>query len=104
MKHAATPSFLVDDVPPMGIYETLYGFRDAFGQFMGTEGTHPWSQGFPLTTRLERFDGPELPSSVDVTPDDRLYPKAWGHPPVPIPGPGPARPPSPWASGRPPWP
>ncbi|MCP5069398.1 MAG: pyridoxal phosphate-dependent aminotransferase [bacterium] len=75
-----TNSFLLDNVPPMGIYETLYAFRDAFGQFMGTEGTHPWSQGFPLTTRLEKFNGPELPSSVDVTPEDRLYPKAWGHP------------------------
>ncbi len=71
-------SFLSDDCPPMGIYETLYAFRDAFGAFMGSPGTHPWSQGFPLTTRLP--GGPELPSSVAVTPDDRLYPKAWGHP------------------------
>lgn len=62
----------------MGIYETLYAFADSFGQFMGTEGTHPWSQGFPLTTPLP--NGPALPSSVDVSPDDRLYPKAWGHP------------------------
>lgn len=73
-------SFLSDNIPPMGIYETLYAFRDTFGQFMGTAGTHPWSQGFPLTTRLDRFDGPDLPSAVEVTPDDRLYPKAWGHP------------------------
>jgi aspartate/methionine/tyrosine aminotransferase len=73
-------SFLSDDCPPMGIYETLYAFRDTFGRFMGTEGTHPWSQGFPLTTPLERFDGPSLPSSVEVTPEDRFYPKAWGHP------------------------
>ena len=43
-------SFLSDNCPPMGIYETLYAFRDSFGSFMGTEGTHPWSQGFPLTT------------------------------------------------------
>ena len=64
----------------MGIYETLYAFNDAFGRFMGTEGTHPWSQGFPLTTPLEKFDGPDLPSSVDVTWEDRFYPKAWGHP------------------------
>ena len=59
-------SFLLDDVPPMGIYETLYAFRDSFGQFMGTEGTHPWSQGFPLTTPLEKFDGPALPDAVDT--------------------------------------
>jgi len=73
-------SFLNDDVPPMGIYETLYAFKDVYGEFMGAEGTHPWSQGFPLTTPLTKFNGPELPTSVDVTNDDRLYPKAWGHP------------------------
>ena len=67
-------------VPPMGIYETLYAFQATFGSFMGTEGTHPWSQGFPLTTPLEKFGGPKLPGSVDVTFEDRFYPKAWGHP------------------------
>ena len=71
-------SFLSDDCPPMGIYETLYAFRDAFGRFMGTEGTHPWSQGFPLTTQLE--GGPPLPDGVGVNFEDRFYPKAWGHP------------------------
>lgn len=75
-----TPFFLRDDVPPMGIYETLYAFKDTFGQFMGTEGTHPWSQGFPLTTPLTKFNGPELPPAVDVTWEDHFYPKAWGHP------------------------
>ena len=60
-------SFLSDNCPPMGIYETLYAFRDTFGKFMGTEGTHPWSQGFPLTTPLEKFGGPSLPASVEVT-------------------------------------
>ncbi|MDG1525940.1 MAG: pyridoxal phosphate-dependent aminotransferase [Candidatus Thalassarchaeaceae archaeon] len=73
-------SFLSDNCPPMGIYETLYAFNDSFGSFMGTEGTHPWSQGFPLTTPLEKFGGPSLPSSIDVTWEDRFYPKAWGHP------------------------
>ena len=73
-------SFLSDNCPPMGIYETLYAFHDTFGQFMGTEGTHPWSQGFPLTTPLEKFGGPSLPDSVEVTWEDRFYPKAWGHP------------------------
>ncbi len=71
-------SFLSDDCPPMGIYETLYAFRDRFGEFMGSEGTHPWSQGFPLTTQLE--GGPPLPSRVEVTWTDRFYPKAWGLP------------------------
>ena len=73
-------SFLSDNCPPMGIYETLYAFRDSFGSFMGAEDTHPWSQGFPLTTPLEKFGGPPLPDSVDVTWEDRFYPKAWGHP------------------------
>ena len=73
-------SFLSDNCPPMGIYETLYAFRDAFGSFMGSEGTHPWSQGFPLTTQLEMFDGPPLPDGIEVTWEDRFYPKAWGHP------------------------
>jgi len=73
-------SFLSDNVPPMGIYETLYAFKDTWGQYMGTKGSHPWSQGFPLTTPLDKFGGPELPASVDVTWEDRFYPKAWGHP------------------------
>jgi aminotransferase len=75
-----TESFLSDNCPPMGIYETLYAFKDSFGSFMGEEGTHPWSQGFPLTTQLEKFNGPSMPDSLDINPDDRLYPKAWGHP------------------------
>jgi aspartate/methionine/tyrosine aminotransferase len=33
-----------------------------------------------LTTALEQFDGPSLPPSVEVTWEDRFYPKAWGHP------------------------
>ena len=67
-------------VPPMGIYETLYAFRDSYGKFMGDEGTHPWSQGFPLTTPIENFEGPNLPSNIEVSFEDRFYPKAWGHP------------------------
>ena len=52
----ASESFL-SYVPPMGIYETLYAFQDAFGSTMGEKGTHPWSQGFPLTIQLP--NGPE---------------------------------------------
>lgn len=44
----------------------------------GHRGYAPWSQGFPLTTPLD--GGPDLPSSVEVTWEDRFYPKAWGHP------------------------
>ena len=65
-------------MPPMGIYETLYAFMAAFGRYMGSPGTHPWSQGFPRTVRLP--GGPGLPSSVPVTAEDRKYPKAWGLP------------------------
>jgi aspartate/methionine/tyrosine aminotransferase len=64
----------------MGIYETLYGFRDTFGEHMGSPGTKAWAQGFPLTTPLTKFGGPELPEAVDVDWNDRFYPKAWGHP------------------------
>src|SRR6266850_3190197 len=65
-------------VPPMGIYETLYAFRDAFGKYMGDPGTHPWSQGFPRTVQLP--GGPTIPTSVRVTSDHLKYPKAWGMP------------------------
>jgi hypothetical protein len=50
-------SFLNENMPPMGIYETMYEHKRVFGAFMGSPGTHPWSQGFPLTTRLDKFDG-----------------------------------------------
>ena len=71
------PAFL-KPTPPMGIYQTLYAFQSAFGQPMGESGTHPWSQGFPLTVPIP--GGPELPSSVDVSSQDLRYPKAWGLP------------------------
>ena len=64
--------------PPMGIYETLYAFLDAFGTYMGEPGTHPWSQGFPRTVQLP--GGPEIPTRVEVLPDHLKYPKAWGLP------------------------
>ena len=65
-------------VNPMGIYETLYSFMEAFGSYMGETGTHPWSQGFPRTVQLP--GGPELPSNVQVSAADLRYPKAWGMP------------------------
>lgn len=65
-------------VRPMGIYETLYAFLEVFGTYMGEEGTHPWSQGFPRTVQLP--GGPEMPSMVRVSPDDLRYPKAPGMP------------------------
>ena len=71
------PTFL-KPTAPMGIYQTLYAFQAAFGQPMGAPGTHPWSQGFPLTEPIP--GGPELPSSVAVSSEDLRYPKAWGLP------------------------
>ena len=52
----------------MGIYEILYAFQDAFGAAMGEKGTHPWSQGFPLTSQLP--GGPEMPTNVHLDAED----------------------------------
>lgn len=65
-------------VRPMGIYETLYAFLEAFGTYMGEPGTHPWSQGFPRTVQLP--GGPPMPGTVRVDPEHLMYPKAWGMP------------------------
>lgn len=62
--------------PPMGVYETLFKFLDATGKYMGTEGTHPWAQGFPLTTPLP--GGPDIPTRIDFTYQDLKYPQATG--------------------------
>ena len=59
MKNKA--SFLTH-VPPMGIYETLYAFQNAYGTYMGEKGTRPWSQGFPLTSQIP--GGPEMPVKI----------------------------------------
>ncbi len=67
---------ILQQFPPMGIYETLFAFLDANGVYMGEPGTHPWSQGFPLTTQLP--DGPELPGSVEFDWSDLKYPSATG--------------------------
>jgi aspartate/methionine/tyrosine aminotransferase len=66
----------LQEFPPMGVYETLFKFKDATGLYMGDEGTSPWAQGFPLTTRLP--NGPELPSSVSFASTDLKYPAASG--------------------------
>jgi len=71
---------LLKTFPPMGVYETLFKFADATHKYMGDAGTHPWAQGFPLTTQLP--GGPPLPSSVDITSTDLMYPKADGQPPL----------------------
>ena len=61
---------------PMGVYETLFKFLDATGKYMGTEGTHPWAQGFPLTTPVP--GGPEIPTSIAFSHADLKYPPATG--------------------------
>lgn len=62
--------------PPMGVYETLFRFSDVSGKFMGDSGTHPWVQGFPLTTQLP--GGPPLPDTIRFTATDLKYPTATG--------------------------
>ncbi len=69
---------LLKTFPPMGVYETLFKFADATHKYMGDPGTHPWAQGFPLTSQLP--GGPALPSTVKITAADRMYPKADGQP------------------------
>lgn len=71
---------MLREFPPMGVYETLFAFADATGRYMGEAGTHPWAQGFPLTTPVP--GGPDLPGSVEITATDRMYPKAEGQPPL----------------------
>ncbi len=64
----------------MGVYETLFRFADVTHKYMGDAGTHPWAQGFPLTTQLP--GGPPLPDSIAISATDRMYPKADGQPPL----------------------
>ncbi len=66
--------------PPMGVYETLFRFAEVTHKYMGDPGTHPWAQGFPLTTQVP--GGPTLPESIAITATDRMYPKADGQPPL----------------------
>jgi len=66
--------------PPMGVYETLFKFVDATGSYMGDPGTHPWAQGYPLTTQIP--GGPPLPTTVEVDYLDLKYPKATGEQPL----------------------
>jgi aspartate/methionine/tyrosine aminotransferase len=62
----------------MGVYETLFRFADATRKYMGDPGTHPWAQGYPLTTQIP--GGPPLPARVDLSPTDLKYPQAAGQP------------------------
>lgn len=71
---------MLQSFPPMGVYETLFKFQDATGKYMGDPGTHPWAQGFPLTTRLP--GGPEIPLHVDFSASDLKYPAATGVQPL----------------------
>jgi aspartate/methionine/tyrosine aminotransferase len=43
---------------------------------MGTEGTHPWAQGFPLTTPVP--GGPEIPTRIEFDHAHLKYPPATG--------------------------
>ena len=76
----AVQQSILQQFPPMGVYETLFNFADATGSYMGEPGTHPWAQGFPLTTQLP--GGPELPGSVSFEAPDLKYPTATGNAPL----------------------
>ena len=52
--------------PPMGVYETLFKFAEATSKYMGDPGTHPWAQGYPVTTQLP--GGPPLPKTMCSAP------------------------------------
>jgi len=71
---------ILQQFPPMGVYETLFRFADATQRYMGDPGTHPWAQGFPLTSPVP--GGPPLPDSISINSVDRMYPKADGQPPL----------------------
>ena len=66
--------------PPMGVYETLFKFAEATSKYMGDPGTHPWAQGYPVTTQLP--GGPPLPKTIDLVSTDLKYPKATGELPL----------------------
>jgi aspartate/methionine/tyrosine aminotransferase len=67
---------MLQQFPPMGVYETLFKFADRTAKYMGDPGTHPWAQGYPLTTQIP--GGPELPAQIDIAATDLKYPKATG--------------------------
>ncbi len=67
---------MLQQFPPMGVYETLFKFADATTKYMGDSGTHPWAQGYPLTTQLP--GGPALPDRIELASADLKYPKATG--------------------------
>jgi aspartate/methionine/tyrosine aminotransferase len=67
---------MLQQFPPMGVYETLFKFADRTQKYMGDPGTHPWAQGYPLTTQIP--GGPELPAQIDIVATDLKYPKATG--------------------------
>ncbi len=68
---------ILKSFPPMGVYETLFKFADATSMYMGEPGTHPWAQGFPLTTQLP--GGPPIASHVALDSTDLKYPTATGN-------------------------
>ncbi len=80
LSESQTKNMILRKFPPMGVYETLFKFADATGKYMGDMGTHPWAQGYPLTTQIP--GGPELPKSVEFDATDLKYPKATGEPPL----------------------
>lgn len=61
----------------MGVYEVLFAFKDSCGAYLGTDGTHPYAQGFPLTSPLPN-GGPDIPLNISYNYADLKYPSATG--------------------------
>ena len=67
-------SFLSDNCPPMGIYETLYAFRDAFGSFMDTlvHSIATYSNNPKIITELSIHQSYEIREALVLNPNTNL--------------------------------
>lgn len=70
-------SSMLTQFPPMGVYEILFRFYRETGERLGSEGTHPYAQGSPLTGPVP--GGPEIPTELKFNPTDLKYPQANGN-------------------------
>ena len=71
---------ILEYFPPMGVYETLFKFREVTGQSMGADGTHPWAQGFPLATTIP--GGPDMAVKMSLNYSDLTYGSSTGELPL----------------------
>ena len=67
---------VLSNFPVMGVYHTLLNFRDHVGVNMGAAGTHPWTQGSPLSSQIP--GGPDIDINVNFSYADVKYPGVTG--------------------------